>query len=170
MATTVYTYNDKVLKNVATDKWLKKPDAPAGFVMDGSNATISNNKANWEGPNYPDGYDGTGKTLQIIVKEEGFTCNALTFKYTNSISGDGPEFITRDESHQYSQAGTWYNPGDSGMGTASIPVGTYNVSIIANPAGAVSQGYGKYITMQRNGPDTTLDSALLSKIEFRIID
>jgi uncharacterized protein (TIGR02145 family) len=28
MAITVYTYNDKVLKNSATDKWLKKPDAP----------------------------------------------------------------------------------------------------------------------------------------------
>lgn len=27
MAITVYTYNDKVLKNVATDKWLKKADA-----------------------------------------------------------------------------------------------------------------------------------------------
>lgn len=27
MATTVYTYNDKVLKNVATDKWLKKVEA-----------------------------------------------------------------------------------------------------------------------------------------------
>lgn len=168
MAITVYTYNDKVLKNTATDKWLKKPDAPAGFVMNAANATISNNKANWEGPNYPDVYDGTGKTLQIIVKEEGFTCASLTFKYTNSISGMGPDFIIRDESHQYSQDGTWYNPSDSGMGTASIPVGTYNVSIIANPA--TSQGYGKYITVQRNGPDTTIDSALLSKIEFRIID
>lgn len=28
MAITVYTYNDKVLKNVATDKWLKKPVDP----------------------------------------------------------------------------------------------------------------------------------------------
>ena len=38
MAITVYTYNDKVLKNVATDKWLKKPEAPAGFVMNAANA------------------------------------------------------------------------------------------------------------------------------------
>lgn len=135
-----------------------KINEPEGFVMNAANATISNNLANWEGPNYPDGYDGTGKTLQIIVKEEGFTCAALGFKYTNSISGDGPGLIS----------GSWNNPGDSGMGTASIPVGTYNVSIVANPA--TSLGYGKYITMQRNGPDTTLDSALLSKIEFRIID
>lgn len=28
MAITVYTYNDKVLKNSATDKWLKKKEAP----------------------------------------------------------------------------------------------------------------------------------------------
>lgn len=28
MAITIYTYNDKVLKNVATDKWLKKAEAP----------------------------------------------------------------------------------------------------------------------------------------------
>lgn len=29
MAITVYTYNDKVLKNVATDKWLKKKEGPS---------------------------------------------------------------------------------------------------------------------------------------------
>ncbi len=28
MAITVYTYNDKVLKNIVTDKWLKKPSLP----------------------------------------------------------------------------------------------------------------------------------------------
>ena len=28
MAITVYTYNDKVLKNVTTDKWLKKAVDP----------------------------------------------------------------------------------------------------------------------------------------------
>jgi len=136
-----------------------KIDEPEGFVMNASNATISNNTANWEGPNYPDGYDGAGKTLQIIVKEEGFTCATLGFKYTKSISTEGPELIS---------GGNWDNPADSGMGTASIPVGTYNVSIIANPA--TSQGYGKYITVRRNGPDSSLDSALLSKLEFRIID
>lgn len=41
MAITVYTYNDKVLKNTATDKWLKKADAPAGIVLNSSNATVS---------------------------------------------------------------------------------------------------------------------------------
>lgn len=156
---TIYTVNGKVLKNADNGKWLTKKEAPAGFVMDASNATISNNVANWEGPNYPDGYDGTGKTLQIIVKEEGFTCAALTFNYANSISGSGPSLTN---------GSGWNNPGDTGMGTYSIPVGTYNVSIVANPA--TSMGYGKYITLQRQGPDRTIDSALLAKIEFKIID
>lgn len=34
MAITVYTYNDKVLKNVATDKWLKKVEAPSPETVD----------------------------------------------------------------------------------------------------------------------------------------
>jgi hypothetical protein len=139
-----------------------KIDEPEGFVMNASNATISNNTANWEGPNYPDGYDGVGKTLQIIVKEEGFTCYSLQFQYANSVSGQGPGLIDGNN-------GAWVNPNDNGYGTASIPVGTYNVSIIQNIAGSAS-GYGKYITVRRNGPDGSLDSALLSKLEFRIID
>lgn len=63
MAITVYTYNDKVLKNVATDKWLKKPDAPAGFVMNASNVVSSSTgTAYWAGPSNPNAYDGDGKT------------------------------------------------------------------------------------------------------------
>jgi hypothetical protein len=130
--------------------------------MNASNATISNNFATWEGPNYPDGYDGVGKTLQIIVKEEGFTCFSLQLQYANSIAGQGPGLI--DGSN-----GNWVNPNDDGHGTASVPVGTYNLSIIQNAAGS-SSGYGKYITFKRVGPDSTLDSTLLSKLELRIID
>lgn len=155
---TVYTLNGKVLKNAANDKWLTKKEVPAGFVMDASNATIESNVVTWEGPNYPDGYDGEEKTLQIIVKEEGFTCYSLQFQYANSVSGAGPALIDGNN-------GAWVNPN----ATDSIPVGTYNVSIIANIAGS-SSGYGKYITLRRNGPDTTIDSALLSKIELKIID
>lgn len=155
---TIYTVNGKVLKNAANDKWLTKKAAPAGFVMNASNATIESNVATWEGPNYPDGYDGVGKTLQIIVKEEGFTCYSLQFQYANSVSGPGPGLIDGTN-------GAWVNPN----ATDSIPVGTYNVSIIANVAGS-SSGYGKYITLRRNGPSTTIDSELLSKIELRIID
>lgn len=160
---TIYTINGKVLKNSANDKWLIKKEAPAGFVMDASNATIESNTASWEGPNYPDGYDGEGKTLQIIVKEEGFTCYSLELHYADAIAGMGPGFVPGIN-------GAWRNPNDDeGLGTASIPVGTYNMSIIHNVAGS-SSGYGKYITLRRNGPNTTIDSGLLSKLEFRIID
>lgn len=68
MAITVYTYNDKVLKNVATDKWLKKPDVdpynPLGLadntlrievtegstvnVYDGTSTQISSSPNVWE--------------------------------------------------------------------------------------------------------------------------
>ena len=34
MAITVYTYNDKVLKNVATDKWLKKKEISPVITLD----------------------------------------------------------------------------------------------------------------------------------------
>lgn len=138
---------------------------PEGFVMDASNATINSNVAAWEGPNYPDGYDGEGKTLQIIVKEEGFTCNNITLYYSSDTGGYGPPLINDSDLH----GGKWFNPADSGSGTASIPVGTYNVTIIHNQAGSGS-GFGKYITLMRNGADSTLNSTLLSKIEFRIID
>lgn len=33
MSITVYTYNDKVLKNVATDKWLKKKEIPTEITL-----------------------------------------------------------------------------------------------------------------------------------------
>ena len=135
-----------------------KINEPEGFVMNAANATISNNTAGWEGPNYPDGYDGEGKTLQIIVKEEGFACYGLKLVYGNSLSGIGPGLIVDGN-------GIWVNP--TGDPTASIPVGTYNVSIIQNAAGGA---YGKYILLQRIGPDSSLDSELLSKLEFRIID
>ena len=35
---TIYTLNGKVLKNAANDKWLAKKEAPAGFIMNASNA------------------------------------------------------------------------------------------------------------------------------------
>jgi hypothetical protein len=126
--------------------------------MNASNATMTGGYANWEGPNYPNGYDGEGKTLQIIVKEEGFTCYALHLCYANSMGSVGPGLIVNGQ-------GYWVNP--AGDPNASIPVGTYNVSIIQNSAGG---DYGKYIILGRIGPDGSLDSALLSKLEFRIID
>lgn len=135
-----------------------KVNEPEGFVMNASNAIMTGSYANWEGPNYPDGYDGEGKTLQIIVKEEGFTCYALHLAYANDLGRVGPGLIVDGQ-------GYWVNP--AGDPNASIPVGTYNVSIIQNASGGA---YGKYILLERLGPVGTLDSTLLSKLEFRIID
>lgn len=59
----VYTYNDKVLVNSANDKWLKEKEAPAGFVMNGSNAIeTTGNAATWHSPTYPEVYNGNGST------------------------------------------------------------------------------------------------------------
>lgn len=152
---TIYTLNGKVLKNSANDKWLAKKEAPAGFVMDASNATISNNYAIWEGPNYPDGYDGEGKTLQITIKESGCSFANLSIYYnsTDKTNYKGPQALN-----------AWNNPsGDYG----DAPIGTYTTTLSSNPAGG---DYGKYLVLERSGPVYTIDSAWLSKIEFRIID
>lgn len=157
---TVYTLNGKVLKNAANDKWLIKKEAPAGFVMNATNAIIQSNTANWEGPNYPSGYDGEGKTLQIIVKEEGFTCYALRLDYTDRVANYGSVVIVGSN-------GSWINPNSQGGSSPSLPVGTYNLTMIHNSAGGNT---GKYITLHRIGSDNTINTTLLSKIEFRIID
>lgn len=165
MAITVYTYNDKVLKNVATDKWLKKPDAPAGFVMNASNVVYhgvpgssgSNSYyAMWEGPDYPAGCSLEGKTIQLIVKE------ALT----NSAARLIPMY-----SMQLPSAGSQYG-GPMLTGTeftdCSQP-GTYNLTCIANEAG-IASGYGAYITVNFIDYSSGDPEADLAKIEFRIID
>lgn len=130
-----------------------KVNEPEGFVMNADNATISNNLASWEGPNYPAGYNGNGKTLQIIVKDEGCSCAILDLYYCNTDGNvNGPNAIS-----------SWNNPNSPN----DIPVGTYTTTLSNNPAGG---DYGKYITLRRSGPDSTIDSTWLSKIEFRIID
>ena len=147
---TIYTLNGKVLKNAANDKWLAKKEAPAGFVMNASNvANIANYKAFWEGPNYPSGYDGNGKTLQIIIKESGCTFANLTLCYVDNNNGQytGPYAVQ-----------AWNNP--SGDYLVEAPVGTYTVTLSENLAGG---DYGKYISLQRNGPEavcTRMQTAL----------
>ena len=151
---TIYTLNGKVLKNSSNDKWLTKKE-PTAFVMNADNATIVSNKGIWEGPNYPDGYDGEGKTLQIIIKESGCSFANLSLYYLNAADGttNGPYAVQ-----------AWNNPsGDYG----DAPVGTYTTTLASNQAGGI---YGKYLVLQRNGPDYTIDSTWLSKIELRIID
>lgn len=86
---TVYTLNGKVLKNAANDKWLTKKEAPAGFVMNASNAGTSGDVAYWEGPNYPDGYDGNGVTLEVTINADitlGGSTGSLVIFYTQAAA------------------------------------------------------------------------------------
>lgn len=88
MAITVYTYNDKVLKNVATDKWLKKAEAPAGFVMNASNAeyrqTSSTAYARWQSPSYPDAYNGNGKQYILVNNNSEAAAGTQQFMYAKA--------------------------------------------------------------------------------------
>lgn len=96
---TIYTLNGKVLKNAATDKWLVKKEAPAGFVMDASNATyysgIRNNVyVRWQSPSYPDAYNGNGKQY-LLVNNNSELARIAHFMYagTGDVYG-GPDAIS----------------------------------------------------------------------------
>lgn len=155
MATTVYTYNDKVLKNVATDKWLKKPDAPAGFVMNASNATITLISDTywilWQSPAYPNGYDGNGKSYTIVNNNSGSPVSVINgLLYLPSGMGGGPIAIP----------------------TANIETGSGTMN--ANQAGTAS-GFGMYLGMplQRAGGGSLTEAEVqeyLSNITITILD
>lgn len=90
---TIYTFNNKVLKNSSNDKWLIKKEAPAGFVMNASNAIYTPVDmwgynliyVNWEVPTYPDEYNGGGKHY-ILVNNNTTEPNAAAFGYSNYTS------------------------------------------------------------------------------------
>ena len=157
MAITVYTYNDKVLKNVATDKWLKKPDAPAGFVMDASNvANIGGNASgmyvSWEGPNYPSGYDGNGKRYLLVNNNSGSEVYSdFGLMYAPVVEAGGPTAIS---------------------GTDITTIGQSEGTITANAAGAAS-GYGKYLNLllKKNGGITLEEAqAYMTNVSITILD
>lgn len=93
----VYTYNDKVLVNSANDKWLKEKEAPAGFVMNGSNATViwqgTSALVSWESPSYPDNYNGNGKHYTVTNNNSASTGATLFtgLMYTASTQPTGFE-------------------------------------------------------------------------------
>lgn len=96
---TIYTLNGKVLKNAANDKWLTKKEAPAGFVMDGSNVQIAYIEsmgqcyASWEGPAYPSGYNGNGKQY-ILVNNNATSFTTPGLVYAQSAGAGGPPAIS----------------------------------------------------------------------------
>lgn len=94
---TVYTLNGKVLKNAANDKWLAKKEAPAGFVMNASNATYVLNDTTyfvvWQSPSYPECYNGDGKQYILVNNNSTAPSNPLLY---GDATGNGPLAISAD--------------------------------------------------------------------------
>lgn len=152
MSITVYTYNDKVLVNSANDKWLKKPDAPAGFVMNASNAAgISGIYVGWESPGYANNYyDGNGKTIQITISSDltGVPVNYALY-YAQTSASSGPAIIDNSE--------------------FPVTVGTYTFTMNANPIPeSAGSNVGKYIVLDFKTEERRI--ADLSKITITILD
>lgn len=155
MAITVYTYNDKVLKNVANDKWLKKKEAPAGFVMDASNVVGTNsNSATWHSPTYPEMYNGNGKHAQFILHEDLTDVGNILLYYVQSNSPWSAGPLTK-----IYEAGTL---------VVTLPAGTYDFTLDNNPAAL--GGYGDNLTVTINGANSHDMSVDISKFEIRILD
>jgi len=147
---TVYTLNGKVLKNAANDKWLTKKEAPAGFVMNAANASISGKYAGWESPGYADNYyDGNGKTLQITISSD-LTGVPVIYQlcYSTSSSASGPYIIN--------------------SGEFPTTAGTYTFTMNANPVPAGAYDMGKYIVLNFDTEERQI--ADLSKITITILN
>ena len=152
MAITVYTYNDKVLKNVATNKWLKKPDAPAGFVMNGSNASIGTAgnavMVSWHGPSYPNCYDGGNKQCTIVNNNDaGITVGVpvSTMMYGDTATGGGP---------------------NANSSVTDLGPGTRTITLLSNP---VPSTYGAYILIPFNGTVEQV-SSYIGNLTITILD
>ena len=145
---TVYTVNGKVLKNSANYKWLTKKEAPAGFVMNASNVVNisgvpgASGIIGWEGPNYPDNCNLSGKTLQVKITST-ITANTRPggsrFMYSEVNNSGGPNIAVITETQP----------------------GTYTYVCDNNPA---ESSFGKYLTIEL-GNISDID-----KIELTILD
>lgn len=156
----VYTYNDKVLTNSANGKWLKEKEAPAGFVMNASNATYTlvNDTywVSWQSPAYPDGYNGNGKQY-ILVNNNATMLGSLgqgaNLYYGNGIAAGGPPAVNNAD---------------------IIKLGT-NTGVLLNNS-AVGAGYGTYFTVPVHGEIdhklTTLEEvqAYMANVSITIVD
>lgn len=146
---TIYTFNGKVLKNAANDKWLTKKEVLAGFVMDASNVVSSDTlKTLWAGPNNPDAWDGLGKTIRMIVSED------VTLPYSTFGIGYG---ITNTTQQEFSPLINSQSPADG-----IIRAGTYTYTGIASYG--IQYGFGKYICL------LNVNSSDVSKITIQILD
>lgn len=122
MAITVYTYNDKVLKNVATDKWLKKYE-PNDEVVIGSQT--------WKNVNLAIDDGGEGIT---ITNGEYYYTQAAAQRVAATVTGW--HLPTKDELDTLaSTAGSYRNLAAVGFGN-----GTNSTGFDAKGVGAYSYG------------------------------
>lgn len=151
--TTIYTFNNKVLKNSANDKWLTKKEAPAGFVMNASNVVATKfigsevrGTAVWASPTYPEACNLNGKTVQL--------------KITSSIS---PNTFRGGTEFMYAKGTTGNDMGGplAALMTQTEP-GTYTYTCNNNPA--LQAGYGMYLSVELGNLND------LDKIEITILD
>lgn len=151
---TIYTVDGKVLKNSDTGKWLTKKEAPAGFVMDASNATVSvvgnNAYVSWQSPTYPDGYDGDGKQYILVNNNDTAPASGSSgLMYGNSANGGGPDAIHK----------------------ADMDVlGTSSGTLVKNSIAQV--GYGSHLTWQNIMANPTVEKvqAYLANVTITIVD
>lgn len=139
---TIYTLNGKVLKNSANDKWLIKKEAPATYKLDdtsleGYGYAMGNNYIGgiWRGPDYPNGWNGSGHKLRITVRNN----------------------ITLGIGDSYGQIKGWYlASADSYVSAGPVCISSYSYFISSTevniPAGvyefdlqSASGAQGKYI-------------------------
>lgn len=130
--TTIYTVNNKVLKNSANDKWLIKKEGPAGFVMNASNAIYTPVDMfgynviyiAWESPTYPNAYNGSGKQY-ILINNNSAAPEGGAFGYspgTNSITA------TAISSNDMKTLGTSTGELGSGSGAYLVWTGPLGIS------------------------------------------
>lgn len=146
---TIYTINGKVLKNVTTGKWLAKKEAPAGFVMNASNVAGSYaTTILWEGPDYPNGWNGEGKTIRMIISED------ITLPHNSFRIGYGR---TNTDQQEFLSLVDWQYP-TNGI----LSAGTYTYTGLANQG--ISAGFGAYLALNN------VNSSDVSKITIQIVD
>ena len=149
---TIYTLNGKVLKNASNGKWLVKAE-PAGFVMDGSNATytLSCNIyfVSWQSPSYPDVYNGDGKQY-ILVNNNATAPSSNPLMYV-----DVPT-----------------NGGSTAINGADMTVLGTSTGILLNNTPAGTQTYGKYLNWPNPVSGATLEQlqAYMANVSITIVD
>ena len=148
---TVYTLNGKVLKNAANDKWLAKKEAPAGFVMNASNAIVTWQGGTcavaWEAPSYPDNYDGNGKHYSITNNTSAGEYSIQTgLMYASSATGGGPAAIN-----------------DTVIKTIGTSTGTMN----ANPSVSM---FGQYLGISLTAASEEAVRTWLANVTITILD